>query len=241
MPSTLNEVHGQQCRLLLQLQFSAISTSLSSKLQWDRYLTENPKKERDGDKRKSDDGAKGPLSESPRLEFKTRTYSSDLPLVVVEQLLPGASKVTEVLTFRFHSDFCWRSSARCDFAIFKVPVPSTDIQLLPLKTSNVVHPTMSVHVFGFPRVLEEKKFDHYYAITPAQITDLGVSQMALSSLSAPGLSGSAIMCTKTGVAVGYLGGGFGGSPGNKQNRSYGFSFSEMSAELLLPDAEDEIK
>ncbi|CEG49697.1 CRN-like protein [Plasmopara halstedii] len=56
---------------------------------------------------------------------------------------------------------------------------------------------------------------------------------------APGLSGSAIVCTKSGVVVGYLGGGLDGSAKNEQYQIYGYTFHGVLLELpsSLPQVE----
>ncbi|ETI41143.1 hypothetical protein F443_13585 [Phytophthora nicotianae P1569] len=107
-----------------------------------------------------------------------------------------------------------------------------------------VYDTMIVDVFGFPGALQDQHFDHDYAIITAKITGWSGNQMTLSSLSAPGLSGSAIVCTKRGVPVGYMGGGLDGSAKNEQYQSYGFTFQGLIPELpssLPPDPEGETK
>ena len=66
--------------------------------------------------------------------------------------------------------------------------------------------------------------------------------MTLSTLSAPGLSGSAIVCTKRGIPVGYIGGGFDGSSKNEQYQSYGFTLQGIPHDLpsaLPPQDQDE--
>ncbi|TDH65643.1 hypothetical protein CCR75_008144 [Bremia lactucae] len=104
--------------------------------------------------------------------------------------------------------------------------------------------TMNVHVFGFPAALQEKKIGHAYAIIPAQITGWSKTEMMLSFLSAPGLSGGPVVCSKRGVAVGYIGGGFDGSTMNEQYESYAFSFYGLPSRFqsrLLPIPKDETK
>lgn len=55
--------------------------------------------------------------------------------------------------------------------------------------------------------------------------------MKLSTLSAPDLSGSAIVCAKRGTAVGYIGGGFDGSAKNEQYQSYGITLQGIPRDL----------
>jgi len=146
-----------------------------------------------------------------------------------------------VLKVSLESGICWRSSADFDFAIFKVPT-SRDVQLVRCEMSIDIFPTMHVHVFGFPAILQDCHFGHPYAIIPAEVTGTNWNQMTLSTLSAPGLSGSAIVCTKRGIPVGYIGDGFDGSPMNEQYQSYGFTLQGIPHDLpsALP-AQDEIE
>lgn len=62
------------------------------------------------------------------------------------------------------------------------------------------------------------------AIIPAEITGQDHQQLTLSTLSSPGLSGSAIVCTTQGTPIGYLGGGLDSGEKNQQYQSYGYSF-----------------
>ncbi|ETK73753.1 hypothetical protein L915_19352, partial [Phytophthora nicotianae] len=199
-----------------------------------RYLKFHPSKKTNGKKRKDADVmganvATQPRRKSPRTAAMKAPASSDKPQVVVEQLLPDKSKPEQVHRFSLDSDTCWRSSAAFDFAIFEVAVPENN-KLVPCEKSLKVYATMSVDVFGFPGALQDQHFDHDYAIIPAKITGWSGNQMTLSSLSAPGLSGSAIVCTKRGVPVGYMG-GLDGSTKNEQYQSYGFTFHGVIPEL----------
>ena len=69
------------------------------------------------------------------------------------------------------------------------------------------------------------------AIIPAQITGQDRQHLTLSTLSAPGLSGSAIVCTTDGSPIGYLGGGLDSGEKNQQYQSYGYSFYGMTGVL----------
>ena len=149
---------------------------------------------------------------------------------MIEQLRPDDKKLVEVHKFSLASDICWRSSADFDFAIFEVAVPQ-DIQLVRSEMSTEVYPSMHVHVFGFPGVLKDAQFGHPYAIIPAEITGWHWNPMALSTLSSPGLSGCAIVCTKRGIPVGYIDGGFDGSAKNEQYQSYGFTLHGIPQDL----------
>ncbi|CEG37611.1 uncharacterized protein PHALS_05390 [Plasmopara halstedii] len=90
---------------------------------------------------------------------------------------------------------------------------------------------MSIDVFGFPGILEDQGFDNAYAIIPAMITSWSGNQIVLPSLSAPGLSGSAIVCAKTGVPAEYRGGGLDGSVKNEQYKSHGYTFHGIVPKL----------
>ncbi|KAL7681689.1 hypothetical protein Plhal304r1_c055g0141321 [Plasmopara halstedii] len=186
---------------------------------------------------KDADVAKQPRRKSTRTAAMKSSAKLDKPQVVVEQLFLDRPKPEEVHRFSLDSDICWCSSAAFDFAIFKVSLPR-DNKLDRCTMSTNVTNTMSVDVFGFPGALDAQAFDHAYAIIPARITGWSGKQVVLSSLSAPGLSGSAIMCTKSGVLVGYLGGGFDGSAKNEQYQIYGYTFHGVLLELpssLPPD------
>ncbi|KAF1777857.1 hypothetical protein GQ600_14649 [Phytophthora cactorum] len=153
--------------------------SADFKLEIKRYLRLHPSRKTNGRKRKDADVKDANVAMQPRHK----------PQIVVEQLLPDTTNPEEVHRFGLDSDTCWRSSAAFDFAIFEVPVPRNN-KLVRL------YDTMSVDVFGFPGALQDQRFEHDYAIIPAKITGWSGNQMTLSSLSAPGLSGSAIVCTK---------------------------------------------
>ncbi|KAG3137343.1 hypothetical protein PC128_g25758 [Phytophthora cactorum] len=224
--------------------------SADFKLEIKRYLRLHPSRKTNGRKRKDADVKDANVAMQPRRKsqrtaaMKKKTPAlSDKPQIVVEQLLPDTTNPEEVHRFGLDRDTCWRSSAAFDFAIFEVPVPRNN-KLVRCKTSLKVYDTMSVDVFGFPGALQDQRFEHDYAIIPAKITGWSGNQMTLSSLSAPGLSGSAIVCTKRGVPVGYIGGGLDGSAKNKQYQSYGFTFHGLIPELpsSLPlDTEGETK
>ncbi|GMF33403.1 unnamed protein product [Phytophthora fragariaefolia] len=65
-----------------------------------------------------------------------------------------------------------------------------------------VNSPMRVDVFGLPGALQDQDFDHTSTVTPSfQLNSpAGTGTKWLSSLSAPGLSRSAIVCTKRGVS-----------------------------------------
>ncbi|ETP31429.1 hypothetical protein F442_19704, partial [Phytophthora nicotianae P10297] len=213
-----------------------------------RYKRLHPTRKTSGGKRKKAAKNADVAIQQPRKSQRIAAMNkntpvvSDKPQVVVEQLLPDTTKPEKVHQFSLDRDACWRSSAAFDFAIFEVAVPR-DNKLVPCKMSLKVYDTMSVDVFGFPGALQDQHFDHDYAIIPAKITGWSGNQMTLLSLSAPGLSGSAIVCTKRGVPVGYMG-GLDDSAKNEQYQSYGFTFHGVIPELpssLPPDPEGETK
>lgn len=209
-----------------------------------RYCRLGRKKNKkpNGQKRKHPDDSKQPKRKSLRALKNKAPVVSDKPQVVIEQLLPDDTMMP-ILKFSLDSDVCWRSSADFDFAIFEVAV-TQDIQLARCTMSSHVVRTMHVHVFGFPGILQDGRFDHPYAIIPAEITGTNWNQMTLSALSSPDLSGSAIVCTKRGIPVGCIGGGFDGSEENEQYQSYGFTLQGIPRDLpslLPPDAGEEKK
>jgi hypothetical protein len=116
--------------------------------------------------------------------------------------------------------------------IFKVSIPN-DCSLEKCDYTNFNCDTMPVHIFGFPGALAESvSYDHDYAIIPAQITGRDTKgHLLLCTLSTPGLSGSAIVCTGRGWPIGYLGGGFDTGDNNQQYQSYGYSFTGLPLNL----------
>ncbi|EEY55129.1 Crinkler (CRN) family protein [Phytophthora infestans T30-4] len=214
-----------------------LSGHFKSEIKW--YLRLFPSMKTSGRKRKDADVkdanvAMQPRRKSPRTTAMKTPALSGKPLVVVEQLLPDTTKPEEVIRFSLDKDTCWSSSAAFDFAIFKVAVPR-DNKLVRCKMSLKAYDTKNVDVFGFPGALQDQHFGHAYASFPAKITGWRGNQMILSSLSAPTLSGSALVCTKYGVPVGYIG-GLDGSMKNKQYQSYAFTFQGLIPELpsLIP-------
>ena len=134
------------------------------------------------------------------------------------------------------SDICWSSSVAMDYAIFKIAVDQT-VPLARCAFGMDVAPTMHVHIFGFPAALRGQ-FRHVSAIIPAEVTGAGENKLTLSALSAPGLSGGAIVCTKRGTPVlGYMGGNF-DSSANNQYQSYGFNVQGLPRELPFFEGEE---
>ncbi|CEG42761.1 CRN-like protein [Plasmopara halstedii] len=200
-----------------------------------RYLRRHPRMKTSGRKKnvtnnKDADVAKRPRRKSLRTAAMKSSAKLDKPQVVVEQLLPDRPKPEEVNRFSLDSDICWCSSAAFDFAIFEVVLPRNN-KLDRCDMSFNVSYGMSVDVFGFPGAFEDQAFDHAYAIIPARITGWSGNRMVLSSLSAPGVSGSALVCTKNEVAAGYLGAGLYGSAKNERYQSYFYTFHGVIPEL----------
>jgi hypothetical protein len=165
---------------------------------------------------------------------KTKKQKRDSidPLKVKVEQLSGSEMVT-VLDFILEKDVCWEASSNFDMMIFKVPIP-TDCLLEKCDYTKFNCDTMPVHIFGFPGALAVNiSFEHDYAIIPAQITGRdAVGHLLLSTLSTPGLSGSAVVCTGRGTPIGYLGGGFDTGEKNQQYQCYGYGFDGVP--LTLP-------
>ncbi|KAF0744047.1 hypothetical protein Ae201684_001680 [Aphanomyces euteiches] len=225
--------------LFLDEEYSdGLSDDFTKEIQ--RYSKLHPGKKPSGKRKKDAANISAPsIRRSKRV--KKVPVSSDIFQIAIEQLFPDEEELKEVYKFSLESSTCWRCSADFDFAIFEVPTPpNVQLELVRCKMAYRVFPTMPVHVFGFPGSLDGK-FDHHYAIIPAEVTGTNRNQMTLSTLSAPGLSGSAIVCTKRGIPVGYMGGGFDGSSENEQYQSYGFTLQGMPQDLpsALPLQDDE--
>ncbi|KAH9088094.1 hypothetical protein Ae201684P_008140 [Aphanomyces euteiches] len=223
--------------LFLDEEYSdGLSDDFTKEIQ--RYSKLHPGKKPSGKRKKDAANISAPsIRRSKRV--KKVPVSSDIFQIAIEQLFPDEEELKEVYKFSLESSTCWRCSADFDFAIFEVPTPpNVQLELVRCKMAYRVFPTMPVHVFGFPGSLDGK-FDHHYAIIPAEVTGTNRNQMTLSTLSAPGLSGSAIVCTKRGIPVGYMGGGFDGS--SEQYQSYGFTLQGMPQDLpsALPLQDDE--
>ncbi|KAG9402731.1 hypothetical protein AC1031_007340 [Aphanomyces cochlioides] len=144
--------------------------------------------------------------------------------VVIEQLFPDEEALKEVCTVKFSSDICWNCSATFDFAILKIPTPpNVQLNLVRCEMTFGVYAPMPVHLFGFPENFEDENFDHSGAIVSAKVTGMDWNQMILSTQSALGLSGCAIVYTNRGTPVGYFGGGSDGSSKNEQCQSYAYT------------------
>ena len=173
----------------------------------------------------------GAESSSERPRRKPRTTISavtDEPDILVEQMQDNA--MVEAFKFKLNGNQCWRSSADFDFAIFQIATPEPEkVLLCSCPRSTDIYTTMNVHILGFPAALVDKKFGYSYAIIPAQVTGMDQNRMTLTALSAPGLSGSAIICTHRGVLVGYL--GFDSTGDNEQYQSYGFTLQGLPRDL----------
>ena len=225
--------------LFLDKEYSdGLSDDFKKEIQ--RYSKLHPGKKPNGKQKK--DASAPSIRRSKRT--KKSPVSNDIFQIAIEQLFPDEEALKEVYKFSLVSGICWRCSADFDFAILEVPTPpNVQLELVRCEMAYCVFPTMPVHVFGFPGSLDGK-FNHHYAIIPAEVTGTNRNQMTLSALSAPGLSGSAIVCTKRGIPVGYMGGGFDGSSENEQYQSYGFTLQGIPHDLpsaLPPQDEDESK
>ncbi|KAG1704261.1 hypothetical protein DVH05_006270 [Phytophthora capsici] len=189
-----------------------------------KYEELNPKKSEvrppsKFDRRNSDGGGEPPTRKSLRLAEKETKLSVDLPWVFLDQHVPGNDGLEEICRFQFHCGVCLSSSGTRDSALLMNPVPSTANKLTVLvtaDTSTLIVDTVKVHVFGFPSALASD-FNHFYTITPAEITGSAKGLMPLSPLSCSGLSGSVIVCTETDRALGYLCGVL-NTPENEQFR-----------------------
>lgn len=142
--------------------------------------------------------------------------------VLIEQNCDG--RMVYVTEFVLDKEVCWEASATLDYMILKVPLPA-NCSLQMCEYHSYHSDTMPVHIFGFPGAFSgDYSFKHQYAIIPAQITSKDVTgQIFLTTPSTSGLSGSAIVCTGRGCAVGYL--GLGLNPiVNRQHQCYGHLF-----------------
>ncbi|OQR81454.1 crinkler (CRN) family protein [Thraustotheca clavata] len=226
--------------LFLDEEYSdVLSDDFTKEIQ--RYLKLHPGKKPSGKRKNDAANISAPLIRRSKRLKKVPVFFQ----IAIEQLFrdQGAlqkEKLKEVYKFSLESGICWRCSSDFDFAIFEVPTPpNVQLELVRCEMAYGVYPSMPVHVFGFPGSLKGK-FDHDYAIIPAEVTGTQGSQMTLSTLSAPGLSGSAVVCTKMGIPVGYMGGGFDGSSKNEQYQSYGFTFFGMPRlPSAMPPQDDE--
>ena len=140
--------------------------------------------------------------------------------------------------FILKSDCCLHASFYSDHAILKVPYTKTKLEsckLSPYPNSYSICDSMNVHVFGFPG--SSKDFDHDYAVISCTISGFDRGCLLITGLSAPGLSGSAIVCTVRGWPIGYLGGELtSGESESHQYLTYGYLLSGILRVLteLLP-------
>ena len=86
---------------------------------------------------------------------------------------------------------------------------------------------MPVHVLGFPGAFGDGDFQHAHMICPAEITGISNRTFTLSALSAPGLSGGAVVCTSRGTPIGYVGGAVDGSRENAQFQAYAYKLDGL--------------
>lgn len=162
---------------------------------------------------------------------KQKINASDPMEVRVEQY-DGSKELVLALKFILDKDACWVANSKYDCMILKVRIPQ-NCSLEKCTYDTKYFDTMPVHIFGFPGALVGVvPFQHDYAMIPAQITGGDANgHMLLSTLSTPGLSGSAIVCTARGFPVGYLGGGFDTGGDNQQYQCYGYGFVGVPAHL----------
>jgi hypothetical protein len=159
-----------------------------------------------------------------------RKYETD-PIKIKIKKYSGATVLEYVSEFVLNADVCWEASYSFDFMIFKVDLP-VNCQLEMCGLGVGYWDTLPVHIFGFPGMLvADKEFKHEYAVITAQITGKDYKgHMILSTLSTPGLSGSAVVCTGRGLPIGYLGGGFDTSI-NEQYQCYGYGLEFVPKSL----------
>ncbi len=113
-----------------------------------------------------------------------------------------------------------------DYAVIKFTFgDSSSIQRIPISYN--ITETMEVHAFGYVGYLSGNEKGNYL-ITNDEITRINERGFQMSSLSAQGLSGSAIIADKVGRAVGYLGGNIDASKEKIHNISHMDSLLVMS-------------
>ena len=116
-------------------------------------------------------------------------------------------------------------SVEKDYAVIKFD--SSQMASVPqrIPISYTIAVTMPIHAFGFPGYKNGQAM-----VINGEITLIKQNRFQLSLLSAPGLSGSAIIADDSGRAVGYLGGAIDASNNNNsQQQSYAFKFDEVAA------------
>lgn len=91
--------------------------------------------------------------------------------------------------------------------------------------SYTVVPTQRVVVFGFPAAQPGP------VVTPASVSRVLRGQFALNTLSAPGGSGSAIIATRDGLVLGYVGGALDSDHNNTQYQMYAFKLDSLPKRL----------
>jgi hypothetical protein len=91
-------------------------------------------------------------------------------------------------------------SVEKDYAVIRFYCPQMAPILQRIPISYTIAMTMPIHAFGFPGYKDGQAM-----VINGEIIVIKQNQFQLSLLSAPGLSGSAIIADDSGRAVGYLG------------------------------------
>mmetsp|Transcript_26202 Transcript_26202/g.37509 ORF Transcript_26202/g.37509 Transcript_26202/m.37509 type:complete len:331 (-) Transcript_26202:445-1437(-) len=121
-----------------------------------------------------------------------------------------------------------------DYAVIRFYNPQMASILQRIPISYTIAVTMPIHAFGFPGYKDGQAM-----VIDGEITVIKQNQFQLSLLSAPGLSGSAIIADNSGRAVGYLGGAQDASiSNNSQHQSYAYKFDEVAARTHRDESPD---
>ncbi|KAH9101940.1 hypothetical protein AeMF1_021386 [Aphanomyces euteiches] len=188
------------------------------------YLKMHPGKKKEAQVKHANDTGLS-LRRSQRAK-KASNASSNIQ-IAIEQVFPDEEALKKVYQFSLSSEICRDCSANFDFGVLEIPAPPTaQIDLVGCHMAFQVLPSMPVHVFGFPDNLVEGKFDLNHAIVPAQVTDMDWNEVTITAFSATRLSQCSIVCSKWGVPVGYLDGGFRESK-DGQYQSYAYTLLEV--------------
>ena len=107
-----------------------------------------------------------------------------------------------------------------DYAVLQLPKIGFTMRRIPVSLH--VGPTIRIHAIGYP--------PHAGSLnaTGGEVSRSTPYGFTMKLLSAPGLSGAAIICDNIGRAVGYMGGNYDVSKEkNAQHLSYGFRFDNI--------------